>query len=142
MGVVRFKLVTTGLTRFWYHVKEPSHLKAQAYRWDPRIWFILFSNTPPQVKALWAWNLHRPTFPCASFLSNRMGVVRFELVTAGSTRLWYHVKEPSHLKAKAYRWGPIIWFILFSNSTDLTPNQGRSGFSLLTDSSALDLVLA
>ena len=78
----------------------------------PRIWFILFSNTSPQVKALWAWNLHRSTSPCASFLSNWMEMVRFELVTAGSTRLWYHVKESSHLKIQVYRWDLIIWFIL------------------------------
>jgi hypothetical protein len=31
--------------------------------WGPKIWFILLSNTPLQVKASWAWNLHRPTLP-------------------------------------------------------------------------------
>jgi hypothetical protein len=37
------------------------NLIVYAVRWDLRIWFILLSNTPPQVKALWTWNLHRPT---------------------------------------------------------------------------------
>ena len=32
-----------------------------SYSVRSQIWFILFSNTSTQVKALWAWNLHRPT---------------------------------------------------------------------------------